>query len=45
MAKTAVEIKAEVFDLLKEMESYQVKLNELNEKKNKLLKELAEIKE
>ena len=41
MAKSAVEIKAEVFDLLKEIESLQMKANDLNTKKNNLLKELS----
>ena len=42
---TKVEIKAAVFDILKEIESLQVKANELNKQKNDLLKQLSEIKE
>ena len=38
----SVEIKAEIFDLLKEMDTLQKKLQELNQKKNALLKQLEE---
>lgn len=41
---TTVEIKASVFDILKEMEGLQVNLTELNNKKNELLKELENAK-
>lgn len=37
---TQVEIKAAVFDKLKEMEALQVKLQALNVEKNELLKQL-----
>ena len=37
---SVVEIKANIFDLLKELEQLQTKANEVNAKKNDLLKQL-----
>lgn len=37
---TKVEIKAAIFDVLKELEGLQTKANELSQKKNELLKQL-----
>lgn len=37
---TEIEIKAKVFDLLKELEGLQIQANKLNQEKNELLKRL-----
>ena len=42
---TQVEIKASIFDLIRELEELQVKANGLVEKKNELLKQLETPKE
>jgi len=42
---TAVEIKAAIFDVLKEMEALQVKVQELVKKKSELLKQLGALPE
>jgi hypothetical protein len=42
---TAIETKAAIFDLLKEIESHQIEIQKLNQQKNELLKQLEETKE
>jgi hypothetical protein len=42
---TSIEIKAQVFDILKEQELLQIKIQELNTRKNELLKQLELTKE
>ena len=40
---TVVEIKSQIFDLLKELETLQTKANEIVKQKNDLLKQLMEL--
>jgi hypothetical protein len=40
---TAIELKAQVFDLLREIESHQIEIQKLNQKKMELLQQLESI--